>query len=182
MSYYLIQHYYVGVNKRDRDGNPIGATWNWMQIYTRPGYTIQGGQVRTDGDLGTYNDFSSYACGEFEDLEDAISMAADEGFTHQFEPDKYPYSAFEEDSSVGYWRKEEDGREQMDAREFFLSVSDREQACLEYGITAEMSDTDLYEAAFRAEEEAREHNYEIHGCTEFFEELREELREDEDLL
>jgi hypothetical protein len=63
--YYVIKSSYVGPNPQQHlNADTIG-------IYTVPGRTNSSREIRTDGWLGTTNDWSEHAHGEFETIEDA---------------------------------------------------------------------------------------------------------------
>ena len=62
--YYVIFSRYVGPNADDRDANAHGNR-DYYTIQREPGTTNMSGEELTEGWLGTTNDWSETACGEF---------------------------------------------------------------------------------------------------------------------
>jgi hypothetical protein len=63
--YYVISTCYVGPNPQQK------LNLDTIGIYTVPGRTNSSREIRTNGWLGTTNDWSKFAYGEFETIEDA---------------------------------------------------------------------------------------------------------------
>jgi hypothetical protein len=174
--YYLIENEYVGPNKRDSHGIWIGDS-RIMSICTKPGKTNMSGEERTDGWLGTTNDNSETAHGEFETIEAARSAAHKMGFVKTYESES-EYAAYEDEEYgiVEQWISEDAARAQWDAGDWFINGLGRAGTCSEYGITANTTDEELNEMVERAEREANENDAELHGTLELFTELRDDLK------
>ncbi|MGA2226677.1 MAG: hypothetical protein ABSH41_19735 [Syntrophobacteraceae bacterium] len=174
--YYLIEHKYVGPNKMDAQGNFYQKS---MTIQTTPGKANMSHEKRTKGWLGTTNDRSATAHGEFENLDEARKRATELGYTHILRGET-EYISDEEEGFVEQYISEADARKQWDADAWFLHENSREAMCREYGITAESTDDELQRLTDSAEEDARSDGVELHGTYELFEELRDELRAEDD--
>ncbi len=176
--FYLISEEDVSPNKKDSSGNWKGDT-ETMYITTEPGETNMSHQIKTEGWLGTTNDFSRNAYGEFDTLEDARKKAHDLGFTHQQDLDDEDYCTDDESTTVEAWTRESASREQWDAYAWFSGLG-REGTIDEYGITATTTDRELSDMVEKAEEDANSDGKELHDTERYFEELRDWLKEQEE--
>lgn len=79
MTYYLIKTAYCGPNMNDIEHHQDSE--GYMIIQTAPGTKNMSGEECTSGWLGTTNDWSSHACGEYENIEEARTAAATRGYT-----------------------------------------------------------------------------------------------------
>jgi len=172
MMYYVTTSEYVGPNKTNSMGSPMGDTLI-AQIQTAPGTTNSSNEERTNGWLGTTNDISHNAYGEFETLEEARAKIHDMGYTSARELDEDEAC---DDEIIETWISENAAYGQWTAGEFFDGIG-REGACDEYGITAKTTDEEITKMVEKAEAEANDNEIELHECQEYFEELREELQE-----
>lgn len=173
--FYLIVSEYVGPNKLDSTGAIIGDS-AVASITTECGRTNMSREKRSNGWLGTTNDNSVTAHGEFDTIDEARGAAATLGYTQPYEPDENEYDS----AVVEQWVSESAARDQWDAGNWFLNGLGSAGTCAAYGITADTTDDELAAAADVAETEAiDEQNAELHGTFELFAELRDELRESE---
>lgn len=168
--FFLIESEYTGPNQRDSHGNWIGDS-RVMTITTTPGTTNLSHEERTDGWLGTTNDNSVTAHGEFDTIEEARAAAHEMGFTEQSDVE-YP-----DDDELEFWITPEAAKSQWDAGDWFDGLG-RNGTCTEYGITAETTDDELEEAVDTAENEDCASDVVLHGTLKLFTELRDELRDE----
>lgn len=137
-------------------------------ITTEPGTTNMSHEVRTEGWLGTTNDISRHARGEFETLEEARAKVFElcddkyrereisnyeecEGVVESYYPGKYEPMDSE---STGNWAYEGLRRE----------------------VRADMTDAEIEALVEQTEQEANEQGYTL--CTTTVEEIARELRDD----
>lgn len=168
--FYLLSSDYVGPNERHSDGNIRGDS-EVMSICTEPGRTNQSHEVRVDGWLGTTNDTSRSAHGEFETVEEARTEAARLGFTATPRADEDDYGL--DDDVIEQWVRPEAAREQWDAADWFSTVGAAGVAA-EYGITAESTNAEIAAASELAYEQAVTAGFEVHGIEDYMLELRAE--------
>jgi len=76
--FYLVATSYAGPNPSEMRGSA-----RWLDICTEPGVTNQSGEPRVTGWLGTTNDWSKSARGEFSSLVKARAGAARLGFSEE---------------------------------------------------------------------------------------------------
>jgi hypothetical protein len=172
--FFLIQSEYIGPNKKDSDGNWIGDS-RVMTISTVCGKTNSSHEERPDGWLGTTNDNSLTAYGEFNTLDEARAVAHALGFTENaIDSD----DDFRDESDVEQWITPEANRAQWDASDWFINGLGSVGTCAEYGITAETTDDELADAVEVAEGEDCASDVVLHGTLELFTQLRDELRDE----
>lgn len=171
--FYLLSSDYVGPDKRDSHGNIRGDS-EVMSICTEPGRTNQSREVRVEGWLGTTNDTSRRAHGEFVTVEEARAEAARLGFTAKPRNgwDECGREVWDEDV-VEIWVRPEAAREQWDAGEWFSTTGSAGVAS-EYSITADSTDAQITAASELAYEQAVADDYEVHGIEDYMLELRAE--------
>jgi hypothetical protein len=133
--YYVLTCEYVGPNTRDSAGNrqscnPVAT------IETQPGRTNQSGQERIEGWLGTTNDWSRTAHGEFETLEAARAQCASLGCTVLVENEDSL------DGTVETYRDPADLADHWEAEEWFQNADPD-------GLAAETTDEELEQIMFR---------------------------------
>ncbi len=165
--YYLITTEYAGPNERDSAGEIIGDSRELI-ICTTPGRTNLSKEIITNGWMGTTNNISRHAHGVCDSLEEAVKVAADLGFTEEFEGTDESYA---DDWVASYISDERANYQYWDAGYWFC-----DNPCDEYGINADSTDSDLEDAAERAEVEAREYKAIVIDVLEYFTELRDELK------
>jgi hypothetical protein len=173
--YYLINVKYVGPNKTDSSGHYYEDA-GIMYIQTVPGTKNMSGEPCHKGWLGTTNDVSQTAHGEFYSLFAAQCEARRLGYTKQRDLDDYEKCLQDENGSIESWVFESDSFEQWDAAEWFDGIG-MAATCLEYGITAETTDEQISEIVKNAEKVANENSSELHDTDVFFTALRDELIE-----
>jgi len=174
--FYLIEREYVGPNDKTSDGSIIGETWHVMQICYTPGRTNQSDEELTTGWLGTTNDWSAYARGAFDTIEDARRTVHEAGFTVE---QTVGDDEFDDDVDVAeQWITEAASRPQVDAANWLIRGLGEDGTRERYAITAATTDDQLEAAACRANDEAAEDDgVEMHGTLGFFEELRDTVGE-----
>jgi len=170
--FYLIERQYVGPNALTSDGHIIGDTWHVMQICDTPGRTNQSDEELTNGWLGTTNDWSAYARGAFDTVEEARRAVHEAGFTVE---QTVGDDEFDDDLDiVEQWITVAASRVQVDASDWLITCLGENETREGYGITAATTDAELAAAASRANDEAADDdNVEMHGTFDFFAELRD---------
>jgi hypothetical protein len=174
--YYIITERYVGPNPEQYLGDS-----DVLFIHTEPGRTNGSHEVKIRGWLGTTNDWSSNARGEYETLEQAKKSAAEMGYDVEQELDEYEMMD-DESSVVAVFKAEEDTLEQWGALEWLDAVlygpDDKNVVEIHgYGhISARMGDKRLKKMAARINADAYKDGVKVHDTTEFLIELRDGLR------
>jgi len=171
--FYLIHHSDIGPNDRDSSGN-YKPECGHMEITTVPGRKNMSHEICTDGWLGSCNDNSSTAYGEYDTIEDARAEAADRGYT--VEADYYDEDITvcdcdltdddgndvecdcSADGTREIWYAPVDKMDQWDTDDYFYAVQSE--------ITAEMSDVELADWVSKNETEAKNENVNLHGDVE----------------
>jgi len=177
--FYLILSEYVGPNRKDSRGHWIGDS-RVMNICSRAGRTNSSRQELINGWLGTTNDNSLTACGEYDSIEAARSEAHRLGFTSEaVSEDEYP-SIDDDDDTIVQWISPVAAREQWDADDWFHTGCSRDDTRQNYGITDKTTDDELDAIIETAEAEAEANNAEPHGLDDLFYELRNELIDEEE--
>ena len=171
--YYLILSEYVGPNSKDSRGNIIGDS-RIMGIYTSPGITNSSHEARVGGWLGTTNDESLTAYGEFNSMESARRDAHRLGFTERRSTDDDEFSPISDDL-VEEWLTPAAAREQWDADDYFHGCCSRDVTIDTYGINANTTDDELDLIIEQVEAEAEIAGVELHGLTKLFHGLRDDL-------
>lgn len=163
--YYLIESQYVGPNRKDSQGNryPSGE----LTIETSPGVRNMSREPAIAGWLGTTNDWSLTAHGEYETLEAAQAAADDLGYTEVSE------SEYDDTPDVIETRvSKADAREQWDASDWLGASTSREKQLSELHITATTTDAELSTIEETLTSDARAEGIELHGLDDHLEELR----------
>jgi hypothetical protein len=171
-TYYLISEKYVGPNEKDSCGNFYGDG-TIMRIETIPGTKNMSGEECTDGWLGTTNDYSRDAHGEFETLEDAREAAHKLGYTQKCKKNSH------DDEIIEEWISEADSRDKWDASDWFDGIG-RDGVIDEYKITAKTTDSEIRSMVKKAEESARDDNTELFRTDEYFTEIRDSIKEEDE--
>jgi hypothetical protein len=164
--FYLISIEYVGPNTLDSKGNIIGDS-ETVQITTTPPRTNMSDEVMINGWLGTTNDWSSHALGEFKTLEDALSELKSLGFTSEVES--------EENGVFSEWQKPSAALEKWSAGDWLLNSLGREGICKEYCIAAETTDEELEKISERMDSAANEDGINLFGSMDLIVEIRDDL-------
>jgi len=170
--FYLIERKYVGPDDKASDGSIIGDTWHVMQICYTPGRTNQSDEELITGWLGTTNDWSAYAHGEYDTIEEARRAVHEAGFTVE---QTVGDDEFDDDVDVAeQWITEAASRVQLHATDWLTKCLGEDGTRERYGITAATTNHELSTAACRADEEARTGDgVEMHGTLDLFRELRD---------
>ncbi|GGB53132.1 hypothetical protein GCM10011607_12050 [Shewanella inventionis] len=167
--YYVIQSEYAGANTHDSAGHILGDTTE-MTITTTIGLKNMSKEPCTEGWLGTTNDWSSTARGEFNSLEEALGYVHSEGYTEEKEDS--------ECDEISVWVTPESKMEKWNAGDWVLNAMGEESACKEYNITADSTDAHLEAMADKVEKEAKEDfNTLVFGTYDLFCQLRDDLEE-----
>ncbi len=166
--FYLVSSEYVGPNTTDSRGDIIGDS-ETVKITKTPPTTNMSGDILINGWLGTTNDWSSHALGEFETLDDALAELKSMGFTSEIE------TTDEEEGVIGEYQKPSAARDNWNAGEWLLDSLGTEGICKEYGITAETTDEELEKISDKMDAEALEENINLFGSMDLIVELRDEL-------
>jgi hypothetical protein len=161
--YYLVEANYVGPNKKDSDGNryPHGELF----IQTCPGTTNMSHEERVTGWLGTTNDISQTAHGEFNALEDARAAADALGYT---EADDV---GCDDPDVIEMRLSEQDALEQWEAEEWLEPAS-----ASDLHIAAGTTDERLADIADDLQADALADGRHVHDLCERLTEIRDELR------
>lgn len=166
--FYLISNEYVGPNEKDSRGNIIGDS-ETIVITKKQGTTNMSNEPISNGWLGTTNDWSSYARGEFSNLDDALAELKVLGFTSQIDDDDM--------DAISAWQKPRAALEKWGAGEWLIDTMGSEWVCNEYNITENTSDEQLIGISDKIEAEATKENINLFGCLDLITELRDELRD-----
>jgi len=158
--YYLIRIEDQQPDKHNFEPNPV------MLVQTEPGRMNMSGKPSTDGWLGTTNNQSYFAFGEFDCLEDALDAADREGFTEEY----YESIYLQDPSVVAVIITKEDSLQQAYAYDWFSFVDAEE-----LGITADTTDRELQQIIKDLEEEAYEEGFILTHTEEFVYEVRDSL-------
>ena len=175
--FYLVVDEYVGPNKKDSTGNFIGDS-RVAEIWNKAQKTNSSHEDRIEGWLGTTNDNSRTAYGEFETIEEARAAATELGFSEERDIYGEYYTFDENDSVIEAYVSKEASLEQWDADDWFYSSNSRESIAESYGITKDTTDDQLFEIARDAEKEAESDGIKLHNCYASMEELRDYLIEE----
>ena len=175
--YYVLISTYVGPNTRDGN-HPRPEEEKYLTIQTAPGHKNLSGEICTEGWLGTTDDYSLEACGEFDTLESARQYADEEGFT---EDDEDRWLIEFEEEVVEVRITPEMQADQLDAGDWF-SGTDIETAVKELNlpkIVSSTPDDELGTIAAAIDEDAYD-NYDtvLHGTEKALIEYRNELKDD----
>lgn len=130
--YYLIENDYVGPNSNDE--RYWGAKGHYLAISEEPGRKNMSKEPCSDGWLGTTNDWSQHAHGEFETLAEAKAAAAELGFEVEIGSPDYAEPA------DWYYATPLDARCHVNAEGWYANVTPAE-----LGITATTTDAELAE-------------------------------------
>lgn len=168
--FYVIRSEYVGSNTVDSTGAIIGDSVE-MMITTQIGQKNLSREDCSEGWLGTTNDISLNACGEFKTLEEAVSHVNDKGFTVEKE------SESDDKNVISTWISESANRDKWDAGSYYIDGLGTEETIKEFGLTADSTFEEISSMAEKAECEARNENIELFGTLEMLENLRDELKE-----
>ena len=166
--FYLISIEYVGANKLDSRGHIIGDS-ETVQLTTTPPKTNMSGEVLVNGWLGTTNDWSHNALGEFKTLEDALEELKILGFTSRVDSDSC--------NVVSEWQRPSAALEKWSAEDWLLNTMGAELICKDYDITAETTDDELEIISDNINKEAEGDNVNLFGSMELLMELRNDLRD-----
>lgn len=150
--YYLITTMYCGPNldQHRTDGR-------FAVVQERPGCTNMSHEPKTKGWLGTTNDWSERAHGEFETIEAALAKAAELGYTVTPEDEQHKLDDrmwFDADGNIAgrpvafRWHADCD-IDVFDAADFYHIC--RAEVIDNYGITATSTDDDIDAAAARCD-------------------------------
>ena len=172
MPYYLIEHEYVGPNQHclATDYNNI-VNGHYFVIQDRPGLTNMSHEPRTEGWLGTTNDWSETALGEYpteKAAEKAVLEKLQEiGVGYRMEEpdpgDVIVWSSGEEvcRKLATYYVGDDTWANLLDAGEWLQDVSDQE-----LGLYAGMSEEEQEAVCSRLESEARSAGARLWGLEE----------------
>lgn len=167
--FYVISVSYTGPNDRDSRGNFLGDT-ETMSITTEAPRTNMSREIRVNGWLGTTNDWSHYAHGEFEVYEDALGYVKNEGFTEDVEENKADV--------LGTWQRKSATLEKWDAGNWLINAMGQDGVLREYGISSETTDEEIKVLVERIKEEAENDGIALFGTKKCLVRLRDELIED----
>jgi hypothetical protein len=167
--FYLIKREDVGPNGMDED--PI------YEIHNAPGRTNSSREERTEGWLGTTNDISRHALGEFDSVLEAVREIP-HGYTIEFEnggePDSDGTTLFTYRRNVCKW----------DAADWFEGLGSIQRQAESLGITASTTDEELaiigdreYSDAF-AERDDQGAHYEVLGVSKHLIGLRDYMKQE----
>ena len=163
--FYVVEHEYIGSNfSSASDAEEILNNETW-DILSEPPRTNLSKEIRTNGWLGSNNDWSSKAHGEFETIDEARNYV---------------------ESRLGFLTLLEDGGDEDDLVEsyranketFAVDVESWWQSCgaYEFGVTAETSDEEIRDIAKSELASARDElNYQ--GVAYFVGSLEDVIRE-----
>jgi hypothetical protein len=162
MSYYITTHEYVGPNARD----PYGRRYReLLYIQSDAPRTNVSHEIRTEGWLGTTNDWSVHAHGKFATLEEARAAVAARWNTYEIE-----YDEEEEPVVEIYGVGEVDPRGIWDAGDW-LAHSGVE-------VAADATDEEVAAMAREFEAEAEGDGATVDGIEEYLLELREQAQDE----
>lgn len=168
--FYVIRSEYVGPNTTDSKGNIIGDSVEIM-ITTQCGEKNLSREECTNGWLGTTNDISLDACGEFETLELAVAYVKSGGFTCEKESEEH------DPTVLSTWISEAANRDNMDASDWYINGLGADGTIAEFGLTADSTDEELSKMVEKADQEAANENIELFNTIKMLERLREDLNE-----
>lgn len=167
--FYIITTEYVGPNKRDSKNNIIGDSCV-AEILSKCPRTNCSNEPRISGWLGTTNDISVTAHGEFDTIEEARDAVKSLGYSEPVDKNEFDCDVIESYVSAAA------ACDQWDADDWFHNLSSHDDTCAAFGITTKSSDSDIRKAVGSAHDEAFAQNVELHGTEKLFFELRDELR------
>lgn len=167
--FYLIRERYVGpgVNTPEHHMDREGT----MTIQTMPGRTNQSSEERTDGWLGTTNDWDRRAYGEYNTLETARGAAANHGYTELV--DEPEPGLIDGENIIEVYTTEEGIMEPWTV-DSWLAEADT-------AITAETTDEEIEQLAKDLDLEAYAEGVYLYGDIEaYLRKQRDELKRQED--
>lgn len=147
--FYIIETNYVGPNPdQHTDADEV-------RIQTEPGRTNSSHQERTEGWLGTTNDWAEYACGEYE-TEEAARAAVEERFGECRECASDPFSVDPDRSVVAVFKL---GKHESMSYEW---TADWIYSGLQSDVTADTTDEQLEALIKEWEGECNSEGYSLH--------------------
>ena len=167
--YYIIESEYVGPINNKID---MYKDTRVLSISTVPGKTNMSKEIKTDGWLGTTNDISLRAHGEYNTLDEARAEAERLGFTEPVETS--PYDEYE--GIIEKWVTVEGAKEHWNAKEWFGSNFEYDKLFAWLNLNADSTDDDVLKACDIAEEAAAEAGVVLHDTYEALVSWRDDLR------
>ena len=173
--YYVIESKYVGPNQDQSqycDVDTIG-------IFTAPGKTNSSREVRLEGWLGTTNDWSEYAHGEYESVEAAEAAIREKwGHTRDTTPSGDSFLSavlYPDDNCVALFKPGQ--YEQMSCE----ATGDWCYEGIRADITADTTDARIAELVAKYEAAANSEGYTLNsGLNEMMDKFRQKLRDERD--
>ena len=165
--FYIIEYNYVGPNQGDRRW----VDFDSLEIQTEPGVTNLSHEPKITGWLGTYNDISQTAHGEYPSLKAALKYISDHWYVRPIDEDEEP---FDDESIVwagkfgSYKPCSEEGTDNM-----LYEYTDQH-------VTGTMSDAELEQMAKELIEDSHEQGCALYEPRAFLERVREQKREKEE--
>lgn len=172
-THYITTSEYVGPNARDAYGRRYRQT---LTITTLAPRTNSSREIRTEGWLGTTNEWAAYAHGAFETLQEAEAAVAAGWQTYALPEEDEEYALLEDGVVAVYGIGASDPRAAWEAADWFSGAM-RE---LREEIAADPSDEGLARLAERYEEYARGDGMEVMGVYDFLERERDDMQADAD--
>lgn len=165
VKYYLVESQYVGPNQDDPRYHQ--ACEGVMTISTEPGTMNFSHEEKTEGYLGTTNDYSSRAHGMYDTIEEARKAAAKLGYTEEIELDE------SEQHECGPVEKYTTKTGAMDA---WRPAEWLYESRNELGVTAKTTDEEIEKIAEEIKDSAKFGNVFLYGDVEdYLKEYRESL-------